>query len=499
MKNTGRTLVAAMAAFGLFAVSPLTAGTQYFDAAGGTKNWSGNWANSSHGSYDQAWGNGSDANFEGTGGAVNVDNSYSIGSAVFAVDGYTLNSGTLSLTGGGNMNGTGFVIGSGTATVNSTLNGGQNLVKLGAGTVILTGANSYGGGTDANEGTLSVSAISDTAGQASNIGYGYLSVNYGGTLQYTGADSVTTNRALWIDRAAGAYGGPNAEGATFDITQGSLVFTGANGGGIDRNLTKNGAGALGLNIAISGAAHVTANSGTLTLGDSNTYTGGTAIEGGTLVASSIADSGASSVGTGYFAIVNGGILRYTGGTVTTNRELWIDRGAGGTIDVTDSAATLTVSPANGACTTNFTKTGAGSLVMNTAISSTAKVMVTGGAPDAWRLQHLHRRHRHRRRHTRRLVHRRFRREQRWHRLFRHRQRCDTPLYRWHRHHEPGTLDRSRRRRHVRRGQRLDDTYHPVGRRRAKRKRRQDRGRIARTESHHRQFRRGYRPRRLPDA
>lgn len=378
MKKSRSMIVAAMAAMSLFAMAPLAEATQYFDAAGGTKAWSGNWADSSAGPFNQAWVDGSGATFTGTGGTVNVDGTYSIGSATFAVDGYTLNNGTLALTGGSNMNGTGFIINSGTATVNSTLSGGANFVKLGTGTVVLTGANSYSGGTDVDEGVLSVSAISDTVGQTSNIGYNYLAVNYGGTFQYTGPDNVTTDRALWIDRAAGAYYGPSGEGATFDITQGSLTFTGVHGGGIDRTITKNGAGALGLNIAISGAAHVAVNGGTLTVGDSNTYSGGTSLEGGTLVASSIADSGTSSIGAGYLAIVNGSVLRYTGGTATTTRELWIDRGDGGAIDVTDSAATLTLSPGTGAINANFTKAGAGSLVVNKAITGVAKVTVTGG-------------------------------------------------------------------------------------------------------------------------
>ena len=359
------------------------AGTQYFDAGGGTKNWSGNWANTPGGPYDQAWLDGSDAVFEGTGGSVGVDGSYSVNSVTFGADGYSLGNGSLILAGNGTMNGTGFIVNSGSSTVGSTISGSNNFVKLGLGAVSLTGANSYSGGTDVNEGTLSVSSISDALDRPSNIGYNYLSVNYGGTFQYTGAESVSTDRALWIDRTAGTYGGPNGAGATFDIQGGALTFTGAGGGAISQNFTKTGDGALTMGVAIGGNASVLARGGVLTLSDANTHGGGTGVEGGTVVVSSIADSGPSGLGTGYLAIVNGGTLRYTGsGSVTTARALWIDRGAGGTVDVVDAGAALTFSPAVGACSANFTKAGAGAVVLNMPISDSAyvatTVMVTGG-------------------------------------------------------------------------------------------------------------------------
>jgi fibronectin-binding autotransporter adhesin len=354
------------------------AGTQYFDAGGGTKNWSGNWANTPGGPYDQAWLDGSDAVFEGTGGSVGVDGSYSVNSVTFGADGYSLGTGSLILAGNGTMNGTGFIVNSGSSTVGSTISGSNNFVKLGSGAVSLTGANSYGGGTDVNEGTLSVSSISDALDRPSNIGYNYLSVNYGGTFQYTGAESVSTDRALWIDRTAGTYGGPNGAGATFDIQGGALTFTGAGGGAISQNFTKTGDGALTMGVAIGGNASVLARGGVLTLSDANTHGGGTGVEGGTVVVSSIADSGPSGLGTGYLAVVNGGTLRYTGSDAATNRDLWVDRGVGGTFDIVNAATTVTLSPTGGALSANLTKTGAGALVIRAPITSTAAVAVNEG-------------------------------------------------------------------------------------------------------------------------
>lgn len=272
----------ALGVLALTATTSLARAALYFDAAGGAKPWDGtaNWAGTPSGTYDQPWVDDSDAVFEGatdTGNIVNVDGTHSVNSVTFNTNGYTLSGGTLNMAGGSNMNGTGFIAGSGVAaTIGSTITGLPNFVKLGTGTVTLTGFNTYTGGTDLNEGTLSVSTISDDGD--SNIGHNYLAVNYGATLQFTGADT-TTSRALWIDRSAGYLGGPNAEGATFDISaNGSLTFNG--GGSVAKNITKTGWGTLGMGVAISGNAAVAVNQGWLKLTADNSYSGGTTITGG---------------------------------------------------------------------------------------------------------------------------------------------------------------------------------------------------------------------------
>jgi autotransporter-associated beta strand protein len=148
----------------------------------------------------------------------------------------------------------------------------------------------------------------------------------------------------------------------------------------------NGAIVGALRNGIYHGAGVTVNAGMLTLTAANTYTGETKVQGGTLSVSAIADgSGTSNIGlaggsSNCLTVKSGGTFRYTGTTdAATTRDLWVDLGAGGTFDIANSGVTLTLSPAGGVRDKDFTKTGAGHLVMNGAITGVAAVTVNEGA------------------------------------------------------------------------------------------------------------------------
>ena len=115
------------------------------------------------------------------------------------------------------------------------------LVKVGTGTLTLSGANTYTGGTTINGGALSISADNNLGDAAGGLTFG------GGTLQITGAN-VNSVRTVTL----------GAGGGTFDIGQNANLLGTIGGTG---SLTKTGTGTL----ALSGA---------------NTYTGGTTITGG---------------------------------------------------------------------------------------------------------------------------------------------------------------------------------------------------------------------------
>ncbi len=151
-----------------------------------------------------------------------------------------------------------------------------NLIKLGAGTLTITGTSTFTGGTAVRAGILSVGSVADTN---SNIGSGtastsYVEVTQGGTLQYTGTTAASISKFLWMDTGASA---------TIDISNAAGSITWTPGGGT-RSIpfTKAGPGTLALNGVISGTANVTVSAGTLSLGSSNTYTRGTTLSGGTL-------------------------------------------------------------------------------------------------------------------------------------------------------------------------------------------------------------------------
>ncbi|NTX84269.1 autotransporter outer membrane beta-barrel domain-containing protein [Citrobacter youngae] len=187
--------------------------------------------------------------FQGEAGNVTVDNSKGdviISGAQFATDGYrvggeaitTDTANTLIRVGDGTVDGVNY-----TATIDSVIRGTGGLNKGDLGTLILTGNNTYSGGTTITSGTLQVAG--DT-----NLGAAETGITFnGGTLKY--GEAFDTARQVTLESGGG----------TFDTNGHDVsLLTEVEGNG---QLTKTGKGSL-----------------TLTL--DNTYTGGTTIEQGVL-------------------------------------------------------------------------------------------------------------------------------------------------------------------------------------------------------------------------
>jgi autotransporter-associated beta strand protein len=179
------------------------------------------------------------------GGPVTVIGTQSFDTLQFSTNGYVLTGGMLSIDPATGQTGT-FNIDNGvTTTIGSVVadGSGDALAKPGGGTLILSGLNTYTGGTVVSGGVLQISSDA-------NLG------NASGGLTLAGA----TLRS----------------GATF--ASGRTVSLEAGGGTFDL------AGALLLGGTVSGAGGLTkAGAGTLDLTGSNTYVGGTAVAAGTLV------------------------------------------------------------------------------------------------------------------------------------------------------------------------------------------------------------------------
>jgi fibronectin-binding autotransporter adhesin len=238
-----------------------------------------NWTNAS-GAINAPWTPAAFAIFEAAPGMVTVDNSLGQVTASgmqFASDGYLIAGGPISLvetTAGSGQTiirvGDGSAVGAGmTATIASVLQGGVELVKTDLGTLVLSGMNTYTGGTGINGGTVQVAADHNLGAATSGLSFN------GGTLATTA--SFATTRATTL----------NANGGAFDVAPTTtLTMTGAIGG----------AGAL-----------TKADAGILALTGDNTYSGGTTISSGTL---QLGDGG-----------MTGSIL----GDVTDNGTLVFDR------------------------------------------------------------------------------------------------------------------------------------------------------------------------------
>ncbi|MCZ8256126.1 MAG: autotransporter-associated beta strand repeat-containing protein, partial [Polaromonas sp.] len=180
--------------------------------------------------------------------------------------GTTITAGTLQLGDGGTSGSiTGSVVNDGTLAFNRTddisfsgvISGMGNVRQSGTGTVTLSVANTYRGGTTINAGVLSIDADNKLGHTAGAVTFS------GGTFQNTAA--FTTGRAFHAD----------ASNSTFQ-TDADLILTSP--------VTGNG------NLVKTGAA-------TLVLEGNSTYAGNTTISGGTLQIGNGGASGKTSLGT----------------------------------------------------------------------------------------------------------------------------------------------------------------------------------------------------------
>jgi fibronectin-binding autotransporter adhesin len=242
--------------------------------AGGTGTWDGtrtNWTTNPDGSdplapgvtnptINDSWREGVGI-FAVTGGSVTTAATLNFQGLQFIVDGYTVNGpGALHMTGdapGGtparsfiNVEGAG-----NTAAIAAVIEGdaGIGLSKAGAGTLVLSGANTYDGGTTITAGTLRLAGV--------------------GTLGAATASTTVDGASAVLD-----LGGTTQTQATVSLVDGAI-----------QNGTLNATTLFDLQSGLvtghlaGAAALVKSGAGTVTLSGANSYTGGTSVQAGTLV------------------------------------------------------------------------------------------------------------------------------------------------------------------------------------------------------------------------
>ena len=217
-------------------------------------------------------------------------------------------------------------------TVPNIISGTGNLNQQGNGSVILTGANDYSGGTGilSNFGTLQVGS----GGTVGSLGTGNIVFNgYWGSLVFSHSDAVTVSSAI----SGGSAGlmsqqgtgtliltGANSYSTWTTIAGGSTLQIGAGGttGALGTgNVTNNGTlvfnrgGTVTVPGAISGSGNLSQQGGgTLVFTGTNDYSGSTTIAAGnTLQVGSNGTTG--SLGTG--AVTNNGTLAFKRGNALT--------------------------------------------------------------------------------------------------------------------------------------------------------------------------------------
>ncbi|MEJ1968778.1 MAG: autotransporter-associated beta strand repeat-containing protein [Rhizomicrobium sp.] len=218
-----------------------------------------------------------------------------------------------------------------------TISGTGGVAQIGSGTLILTAANTYGGGTTIGAGTLQI-------GEGHSFGSIVGNVTDDGRLVFDRADDIAFAGTISGSGSVTKLGGgtlvltaDNSYGGTTTVTAGTLQLgNGGASGGVAGAIVDNGAvvvnrtGSLTLGGAISGDGSVTKlGGGTLVLAGLDTYTGATDVVAGTLaVDGSIAASGVT--------VQDGAML---GGTGTVGTTTVAD---GGTLDAGDGIGTLHV-------------------------------------------------------------------------------------------------------------------------------------------------------------
>jgi fibronectin-binding autotransporter adhesin len=297
------------------------------------------------------------------GGLINFSSNSSLGTAGISLDGGGLQwapgnttdiSSRLAALG---ANGGTFDTNGNNVSFATGLSGAGGLVKQGAGTLTLTAASSYSGGTTVNGGMLKLAGGSGqgllAAGSSLTINGGtlYLSASNQtvGALSGTGGTVTLDSSVLTISGAASAplaanitgSGGLVVQGGSTFVLAGTNSYTGgttvsagstlqSNANSLQGDITNNGI--VIFNQATSrydgtmsgmGSLKATGSGTAVTLTGNNTYSGGTAIAGTGFGGNStiINFTSAANFGTGAITVDNGGLQWATGNTTDISSRL----------------------------------------------------------------------------------------------------------------------------------------------------------------------------------
>ncbi|MGA0563747.1 autotransporter domain-containing protein [Ancylobacter sp. VNQ12] len=278
-------------------------------------------------------------------------------------------------TGGGTLDLQSF-----TSTIGAAIDGAGALTKTGTGTLILTGDNTYAGGTTISQGALQI-GDGGTGGALTGpvANAGTLAFNRSDTATFTGsvtgAGSVSQigSGTLVLTGSNSHSGGTTISGGTLQIGDGGTTGTLAGDVVNDAALSFNRSDTYSFGGTISGSGTLSQiGGGTTVLTGSNTYSGGTSLAAGTLSVSADANLGDAA---GALAFSGGG-LQVTS-NLSTARAVSVGIGGGGfSIDASHTLTTAGTLSGTGA----LAKAGAGTLILaGTGTGFTGALDVAAGA------------------------------------------------------------------------------------------------------------------------
>ncbi|HEV7407128.1 MAG TPA: autotransporter-associated beta strand repeat-containing protein [Bradyrhizobium sp.] len=366
---------------------------------GGTGTWNAantNWTGApGQATFNDQW-RSSVGVFAGTAGTVTIAGAQAFDTLQFITTGYVLNAGAggqlqlAGLSGTGTINTDNGV----NATINAAIVDGSShsLTKVGGGTLVLTAANTYTGGTTISAGTLQLGNGGTTGSIIGNVlNNGVFAINrsdaftFAGVISGSGAFNQIGSGTTTLSNT-NIYTGPTT------VTAGALTIsaTGSITSNVTNNATFTNAGTVTGSLTNTGTAN---NSGTITNGLTNTATvnanggaingavannaGGTFNVGGTVTSDNTFTNAANAVlaiggsgaytlqglltNSGAVTVASGGQLIATVGGIANNAGGSITVALGGTVkDDLNNAGAITN---NGAYAANVTtNSGPGSII-----------------------------------------------------------------------------------------------------------------------------------------
>ncbi len=256
---------------------------------------------------------------------------------------------------------------------------GQSLTKTGAGTLILNAENTYTGSTTISEGTLIATNV-EALGTGNVTDNATLEMNTGGDFDnaISGSGQVVKSgdETLTLSGANTYTGGTTISGGT--LVASNVEALGSGDVTDNATLELNTGGDFDNNIGGTGSV-VKSGDKTLTLSGANSYTGGTTISGGTLVASNVNALGSGDIDN-YASLQLNASGQFVTANLTTHDNATTAIGAGSAL----RANTLT-QEANSTLAVHLTDSNSGAIVTadHANLGGTLDITGIGNVAKSW--------------------------------------------------------------------------------------------------------------------